>query len=152
MGVICLCELPITLSARDTYHSEWACVVLSCNTSSISSVLCYVCSSWLPLCFSTNKSPSFSILYLPFFSPDVHPYRLNMPLLVCPSFSNLIPSVILQAVFIISVLIIHPVIFSASCFFSVYSNKVPANTSGPPLFISLMYPTEKLHPWLGPNL
>lgn len=25
MGVICLCELPITRRARDTYHSKWGC-------------------------------------------------------------------------------------------------------------------------------
>lgn len=35
IGVICLCELPITRSVRDTYHSEWSCVVLSCNASSL---------------------------------------------------------------------------------------------------------------------
>lgn len=35
MGVICLCELPITRCAWDTYHSKWGCFVLTCNTSSI---------------------------------------------------------------------------------------------------------------------
>lgn len=81
MAVICLCELPITQSVRDTYHSEWGCIVQSCNTSSLLSPLSflpffspftlarYVCSSWLSPWFIIYESPYFSIFFTPLQNP-----------------------------------------------------------------------------------
>lgn len=50
MGVICLCELPITRRTRDTYHSKWGChPPTPWRTTPLLFFLLFLLFLWLPL-------------------------------------------------------------------------------------------------------